>query len=60
MDQRDETQDVAEPIAEDVAQSNEVLRIIRATVAAKRDRGETFEDRFRVESAGIERPASRQ
>ena len=51
MDQRDETQDVTETVDEDVAQSNEVLRIIRATVAEKRERGETFEDRFRVESA---------
>ena len=50
MDQRDEKQDMVEVVDEDVAQSNEVLRIIRERVAAKRDRGETFEDRFRIES----------
>ena len=50
MDQEDETHEVAVAVDEDVARSNEVLRIIRAAVAEKRERGETFEDAFRLES----------
>ena len=48
MDKRDEIRQAV--VDEDVARSNELLRIIRERVGKKNERGETFEDKFRVES----------